>query len=171
MATEIERKFLVNRQLLEAWHNSLPVPPYCIPTHIAQGYLSDSGAAVSRVRVTSKECYLTVKMNSSQDGLSCSEFEYEIPEDDALEMINGCSRKLRKIRHKVTYMGHTLEIDLFTSLPVPLIMMEVEFDSVEEANEFTPPPFVVDEVTSDRRFSNFNLSSIKTMEEMHELFI
>jgi adenylate cyclase len=75
MATEIERKFLVNGT---QWRNGTG-------TRIQQGYLNRDKARTVRVRVRADQAFLTVK--GPNQGASRAEFEYEIPLADAKELL------------------------------------------------------------------------------------
>lgn len=82
MALEIERKYLVD---LEKF-GTLPTG-----NRIKQGYLSTNKEAVVRVRVKNDKAYLTIK--GSNVGVSRLEFEYEIPLDEANEMLEKLCQK------------------------------------------------------------------------------
>ena len=55
----------------------------------------------------------------------------------------------------------TIELDIFEGVFAPLIIAEVEFPSIEEAESFTPPAWFKEDVTEDRHYSNSYLSSVK----------
>ena len=76
MAQEIERKFLVDSSKLPA---NLPQPH-----KITQGYIQAKGATV-RIRISNDKAYLTLKGKTK--GISRSEFEYQIPLEDAKNML------------------------------------------------------------------------------------
>ena len=76
MAQEIERKYLINK---EKWL-ALDKPP---GQHYRQGYISTDPKRTIRVRLTDTGAYLTIK--GLNPGATRSEFEYEIPIDDAKE--------------------------------------------------------------------------------------
>ena len=77
MASEIERKFLVNR---EAW----PTPPDSGVLY-RQGYLSVDPERTVRVRIAGEDAFLTVK--GLTRGIERLEFEYLIPVADAAVML------------------------------------------------------------------------------------
>lgn len=54
--------------------------------------------------------------------------------------------------------SHTIELDVFHGYMEPLIMAEVEFDSEEDANSFTPPEWFGEEVTYNRAYHNVNMA-------------
>lgn len=147
---EIERKFLVNY---------LPEDIDTYPFHIIeQGYLSTN--PVVRVRRQDNDYYLTYKGS----GLMARE-EYNLPltKESYEHMIqkadgNIISKKRYLIPIKDTNL--TIELDVFKEPFAPLIMAEVEFESVESANAFTMPDWFKEDVTNDRRYHNSNMSKM-----------
>jgi len=85
------------------------------------------------------------------------EYEYEIPVQDADEMIaNLCQRPLiEKTRHFVNYQGYIWEIDEFEGDNKGLLVAEIELSEVGE--DFPKPPWLGQEVTDDLRYYNNNL--------------
>ncbi|MDT8899849.1 CYTH domain-containing protein [Anaeroselena agilis] len=146
MAKEIERKYLVKPG---AW------TPSAGGTTIRQGYLSSVKERVVRVRTKGTKAFLTIKGLTT--GISRSEFEYEIPVQDAdLLLTNLCEQPLiEKIRHKEVYMGHTWEIDVFFGANDGLTVAEVEL--TDEKEKLVLPTWVGEEVSSDPRYFNSNL--------------
>ena len=57
--------------------------------------------------------------------------------------------------------GLTAELDIFEGRFAGLILVEVEFDSVEQAESFTPPAWFGKEVTYDKRYHNSYLSRLE----------
>ena len=51
----------------------------------------------------------------------------------------------------------TIELDVFHGDLEPLIMAEVEFESIEEADSFDMPDWFSQDVTNDRRYHNVNM--------------
>lgn len=148
MGVEVERKYLVDG---DSWRAAVTQS-----TRIVQGYLADTGPAVVRVRVRGEHAYLTIKGTSN--GISRSEFEYEIPVDDALDMLGELSSGpvIDKVRHLVPVGRHTWEVDVFAGDNAPLIMAEVELSAPDE--QFEHPGWLGREVSDDQRFYNVNLA-------------
>ncbi len=143
---EIERKFTVG----EDW--SVPAGD---GVRIRQGYLSVDPARTVRVRLAGDRGFLTVK--GKTEGACRPEYEYEIPFDDAAEMLGAlCDRPaVEKVRYRVPYGGKTWEVDVFEGGNAGLRLAEVELDNPGEVVK--PPPWAGAEVTSDPRFQNVNL--------------
>ena len=144
MAKEIERKFLVKEG---SWRHTQG-------TQYRQGYLNSVKERIVRVRTIDNKGYLTIK--GITVGASRKEFEYEIPLQDAEELLKICEKPLiEKIRYKVEDGGVVWEIDEFTGENQGLIVAEVELQS--EDQHFAKPDWVTEEVTGDPRYFNSNL--------------
>ena len=63
-----------------------------------------------------------------------------------------------------------LELDIFKGIFDGLIMGEIEFPDEETAKKYTPPAYISEEVTYDKRFHNSNMSSM-SHEEISDLNI
>ncbi|BEU86925.1 CYTH domain-containing protein [Selenomonas sp. TAMA-11512] len=145
MAKEIERKFLVKSH----WR------PETEGLRIVQGYLSTADSPVVRVRIYGDKGYLTVK--GKTEGISRSEYEYEIPLRDAEEMLRLCPEPpVEKIRHRIPLDGHTFEVDVFHGANEGLVLAEVELSSPDEP--FTRPDWIGKEVSADSHYYNSNLA-------------
>ncbi|AKF24952.1 adenylate cyclase [Sulfurovum lithotrophicum] len=146
MPKEIERKFLVNPELLPVLEN---------PHVIRQGYIPTQGTATVRIRISNNKAFLTLKGRAT--GLTRSEFEYPVPLEDAEKMLQElCVPPLiEKKRYLILYRGHTWELDLFEGDNAGLIVAEIELDDENEA--FEKPPWVSQEVSFDPRYRNANL--------------
>jgi len=146
MALEIERKYLVDLEKLGTLENGI---------RIKQAYLSTNKEAVVRVRVKNDKAYLTIK--GSNIGVTRLEFEYEIPLDEANEMLDKLCQKpvIDKTRYLINYENHTWELDVFYGENEGLVVVEVELSSEDET--IILPSWVKEEVTSDARYYNSNL--------------
>lgn len=145
MAKEIERKFLTRGS---AWRRAGAV-------RLRQGYLSSVKGRTVRVRtVGDHRAYLTIK--GIAVGATRAEFEYEIPWEDAKELLSICETPLiEKDRYRVEEGGVVWEIDEFFGENKGLIIAEVELESEDQV--FTKPDWVGEEVTGDPRYFNSNL--------------
>jgi adenylate cyclase len=148
MAQEIERKFLLE--------DTPPHEQLGEGTPIRQGYLAEDNGVNVRVRITDKESVITIK---GGDGLSRTEVEVPISAEEAESLwAFTAGRRLEKTRHRVSLGGHTAEVDIFAGALAGLRLVEVEFESEEEASVFQPPPWFGREVTGDYRWTNVSLS-------------
>ena len=146
MAIEIERKFLVKD---EAWRGDGAGEP------IRQGYLCAVSEQSVRVRTVGRRAFLTIK--AIKGGFSRYEYEYEIPLDDAGEMLDRiCERPLiEKTRYVCDVAGLEWTVDVFAGNNDGLVLAEVELEHEDQPIEI--PPWVDQEVTGDPRFLNANL--------------
>lgn len=145
MATEIERKFLVTS---DAWKDEGKAVPY------RQGYLNINPRSVVRVRTMGERAALTVK--GAVIGTTRPEFEYEIPLEDAVQLLELCESPLiEKTRTKIEYEGLMWEVDEFHGANAGLVVAECELES--EDQEICKPDWVGDEVTDEIRYYNASL--------------
>lgn len=150
MAIEIERKFLVTG---DEWRSEVESS-----SHLLQGYLSRGAERSVRVRTRgSDKAYLNIK--SSTTGIRRTEFEYEIPFDDAKEILETIviPPVIDKTRYLVTKGQHTWEIDVFTGENKGLVIAEIELASEEEA--FERPSWIGREVSRNPSFYNMNIET------------
>jgi CYTH domain-containing protein len=148
MAREIERKFLVSGEFRQDSPESY---------RIMQGYICSDPDRTVRVRVRGDKGFLTIKGQSSEDGLSRFEWEKEIPVSEALELMNLCvSGVIDKTRYLVPYGGHTYEVDVFHGANEGLVLAEIELS--DELETFEKPSWLGEEVTGDVRYYNSMLS-------------
>jgi CYTH domain-containing protein len=103
---------------------------------------------------------LTIK--GANTGASRPEFEYPIPVDDALQLLQLCPPPIiSKTRHIYKYEGNKWEIDEFHGELEGLILAEIEIPS--EDYQFKIPAFVGKDVTDDPRYYNSHLHSLKDL--------
>lgn len=166
MEMEIERKFLVKEipENLESFPHTL----------IEQGYLCTN--PVVRVRRDGDTYYMTYKgsgkmvrteynlplnaeayahLAAKADGYRITKTRYRIP----LDHTNQNSRKAscRPATDPSSYAGFIAELDVFTA-PGTFVMVEVEFESEEQANTFMPPEWFGEDVTFQREYHNSYMS-------------
>ena len=144
MAKEIERKFLVK----DSWQ------PQSAGIKIAQGYLSTVPERTVRVRIKGNRGYLTIK--GKNQGISRAEFEYEIPVQDAEELLQLAEQPiLVKTRYLEQQGEFTWEVDVFAGENQGLLVAEIELPTEEAA--FSHPAWLGQEVSGDVRYYNANL--------------
>ena len=146
MATEIERKFLVNGDL---WRSLGTGESY------KQGYIPTQDQTAVRVRIVGDRAYLTIK--GKNQGMVRAEFEYPIPLDDAEMMLVTLCRPplIEKIRYRIPQGDLIWEVDEFSGENQGLILAEVELQSEHQA--IAIPTWIGQEVTADPRYYNSNL--------------
>lgn len=146
MGMEIERKFTIKR---------LPDNLDSFDFHlIEQAYLTNRPTI--RVRREDDTYYMTYKGAGVSD-TSLSHEEYNLPlTKETYETLksktDGCV--LTKKRILIPYENHTIELDIFDEPFKPLIIAEVEFDSLEDADSFSAPDWFDTEVTGQREYTN-----------------
>ncbi len=140
---EIERKFLVKEipDNLDTYER----------IDMTQGYLNT--APVVRVRKENDDYILTYKGSGL---LSHSEYNLPLNKDAFEHLLKKCDGIIiSKSRYKIPIENNlTAELDIFKGDLDSLKLVEVEFDSVEEANNFIPPEWFGEDVTTDNRYHN-----------------
>lgn len=142
---EIERKYLVHT--LPENYTSFPC------RQLEQGYLCTE--PVVRIRQDNDNYELTYKSK----GLLVRE-EYNLPLTEEAykhlcEKVDG--KLITKKRYMIPYKEYMIELDVFEGALAPLKFAEVEFDSIDEAERFTPPDWFGEDVTFEAKYKNSNL--------------
>lgn len=146
MSFEIEHKYIVI--------NNGYLPLASAAYQIIQGYLSRDPSRTVRVRLKGEKAFITIKGITNGD--TRREYEYEIPTEDAKELLSICEPPLiSKTRFIVPYGNLVWEIDRFDNRTPPLTIAEVELDY--SRHDYEIPPFVGKEVTGDPAYYNSNL--------------
>ena len=148
---EIERKYLLS---------ALPPTAASAPSVlIDQGYIAGTliRERVRRLRDADGERYVrTIKLGK---GMVRQEFEEETTREifDALWMVTA-GRRLQKRRHFVPAGALTWEVDMFTDRE--LVLAELEIPAVDFKVDIPPwlEPYVVREVTDERKYRNASLA-------------
>lgn len=146
---EIERKFLVKQ---------LPEDLTQYPCrHIRQAYVSTD--PVIRVRQKDEEFILTVK---GEGFLQREEFELPLKKEQFKRLLaKSEGQSIAKDRYCIPFGNYTIELDIFAPPFAPLVLAEVEFGSVEEAEDFAPPEWFGEEVTQENEYTNAAMSRIR----------
>ena len=146
MPLEIERKFLLKNNNWQAQADS--------GTLFKQAYLNTAPERTVRVRIKGQEGFLTVK--GKTEFRSRTEFEYQIPVEDAQAMLLLCERPIiEKTRYLVKADDLIWEIDIFEGVNAGLSMAEVELK--DPLQDLVLPDWIGKEVTEDIRYYNSNL--------------
>lgn len=146
---EIERKFLVTSDAYktEAFKQS----------RIVQGFLNTDKQRTVRVRIQGHEGFLTIKGETSSNGLSRFEWEREISIMEAENLLKICEKgMIEKIRYEVKVGNHIFEVDEFCGDNKGLIIAEIELKN--ETENYEKPTWLGKEVTGDKRYYNSQLS-------------
>ncbi|WP_075187605.1 CYTH domain-containing protein [Teredinibacter haidensis] len=151
MGLEIERKFLIEE---------LPLEKLCAEKsqNLIQGYLFLEENQEIRLRKKGEQYFLTQKTGN---GLVREENEEEI----SIQVFSMLwpyteGKRVEKQRFHFEYMTHECEIDVYSGDLADLMVMEVEFENEEAAANFSPPPFCMRDITSDKRFKNACLAKL-----------
>lgn len=161
---EIERKYavLVLPQDLAKYQSK----------KIEQGYLCNNPTL--RIRHSNEKYILTYK---SKLGLEKEELGSAVINNEVeLPLTEEAYLTLRKktegnIIYKTRYLipleeGLMAELDIFEEQFEGLVFVEVEFADIKAANEFVPPAWFGKELSSDKRFSNHQLSKLSGYAEL-----
>ena len=150
MGREIERKFTVKNIPADVDDHQFHL--------IEQAYLTTEPAI--RVRREDDTYYMTYK-GTGDGNTALSHEEYNLPL--TMETYETLASKadgnvIRKKRVLIPYEGVIIELDIFDEPFKPLVIAEVEFGSVEEADAFCPPDWFDEAVTDNNEYRNAYLS-------------
>lgn len=153
MGKEIERKFRVDK-----------LPHYLVlqgEHKIIQTYLKTGDEEIRLRHSTdlidgSPVHYLTKKVGS---GLVREENEMEIPSEAYNALLKSTtSEPIIKTRTITNVMGHKIEIDIYENEELKgLIIAEIEFNTVDDANNAKLPSWLSEDVTEDKSYKNQSL--------------
>lgn len=142
---EIERKFLVKR---------IPSLDGLRHDKIIQGYVS----LLPEIRVRKKgdEYYICEK---SGGNIVRDEREHKTDEKTFEKLFAKTSgRVIEKTRYYIPSGKYVFELDIYSGKHEGLTVVEVEFSTLEEANNFTPPDWFGEDVSCRAEYKNKNLS-------------
>jgi len=136
---EQERKYLLKY-----------LPDGLTKQRITQGYLMLEGNKNLRIRIIDDSiCYLTYKIFHSDE--IRTEYEYQIPLNDGIEMLKSTNIKVSKTRYKTTHNGLNVDIDIYDD---GKSIVEIEFD-----NELgSLPDYFGEDITGNIEYSNILMS-------------
>ena len=146
MAFEIEHKYLVDNDSYKEMATG--------KLEIRQGYLNRNPDRTVRVRTMGSKGFLTVK--SRNHGDKRLEFEYEIPDHDAIEMLKLAEPGIvEKTRYIIPYGNLIWEVDEFHGSLKGVVVAEVEIPETDTIYE--KPPFIGVDITGNPAYYNSNL--------------
>ena len=124
---------------------------------IKQAYLMLGEGKQLRVRITQSatdiKSYICYKANVGGSLTDKHEYEYQIPNEDALELYNSTNIRLFKTRYKTKYQACQVDIDIY---PNGLQVVEIETPAGVELTHL--PDYCGDELTGLREYSNIKLA-------------
>ena len=144
---EIERKFLVS---------SVPENLLSYPCRIIeQGYLCTD--PVVRVRKDNDSFYLTYK---GKGMMARQEYNLPLTEEAYSHLIGKADGNIiTKHRYEIPDgNGYTIELDIFDGVFSGTVLAEVEFASVEDADNYILPDWFSEDVTNNKDYHNSNMS-------------
>lgn len=146
MAFEIEHKYLV----INDSYKSMAVGKL----EIRQGYLNRNPDRTVRIRKIESRGFLTVKGKNHGDHRL--EFEYEIPGNEAEEILNLAEPGIvEKTRYLIPFDNLLWEVDEFHGSLNGVVVAEVELPSKDII--YNKPPFIGEDITGNPAFYNSNL--------------
>ena len=144
---EIEKKYLVSYipDSLQKYRKK----------EISQSYINIDPAI--RVRKSDEFYTLTVKGSGK---IAREEFELELNKEQYETLLKKSeTSSIVKTRYEIPiYGGLIAELDIYHGDLENLQTVEVEFDTLEQADSFIPPEWFADEISSDIRYSNAYLA-------------
>ncbi|MDF2512439.1 MAG: adenylate cyclase, partial [Herbinix sp.] len=137
---------------------------------IEQGYLCHKPTI--RIRKSNEDYILTYKSKfgiekkGEKEAIINNEIELPLTEEAYLtlkEKIDG------NLIHKTRYLipledDLTAELDIFEQQLQGLVFAEVEFPDEKSADDFTAPEWFGEELSFDKRYSNYNLSKLNGLD-------
>lgn len=149
---EIERKWLVDKAKI--------VPLLDHGFRLEQHYLNDI-TDKWLIRVRKEGSYFTLTMKG-KGFMSRPELEYDITEEEYLESIKYTEKSIKKTRFFIDLYPNDIDCDRWYEIDIfddhDFIICELEFETEEEAKNFTPPDWCLEDVTEDPKYSNINLA-------------
>jgi len=143
MAIEKERKFLLDASQIEFTTE---------PELIEQAYLMLVNKDQLRVRISNNTTAMLCYKRCVSDTIR-TEYEYNIPLEDAQELLKSTSIKLSKKRFHIPHEKHTVCIDFY---PNGLKVVEIEFE--EDLEDGDIPLYCGIEITGEKKYSNITIA-------------
>lgn len=149
MGVEIERKFLLRDEAILSQAERVLT--------IRQGYIKKSSSLGVRIRVSDDKGFITIKGSKAEGSIVRAEYEYEIPVQDALELLSISGENvISKKRHHIRHDGMLWEVDVFEGYNEGLVLAEVELP--DETADVSIPEWIGEEVTGSPEYYNSYLA-------------
>ncbi len=147
MAIEIERKFLLRNNDWQALEHT--------SAYYQQAYFCNTAKVSVRIRMSNAKAWVSFKSTTLE--ISRFEYEYEVPLNEAKQMMDEFSEGsiISKTRYFVPVESHIWEIDVFEGDNQGLVVAEIELQHTDE--DFFKPAWIGEEVSKDMRYFNSNL--------------
>lgn len=164
-----DRKEIERRYLVEADLTTLRQQTAVTSLDITQTYLRSIDDNVCRIRrrgelTTSCKSIYYFTAKGPKEGASCVEAEKKITleEFDTLSRQHDPGRQtIYKRRHYFLYSGKQFELDEFVNPHTGMKILEIELDSENDPVELPPFIKVIQEITTDPAYSNWNLANAR----------
>ena len=153
-SVEIERKFLVAS---DAWKRRAAGH-----VRLRDGLVAETDGRKVRVRTYDRHATLTIK--GRRDGLGREEFEYEIPYEDALQLLEvHCSgRQIEKERFFVPEGNLVWEVDIYGGVLEGIVIAEIELSTPDL--ELCLPEWIGEEITGRDEYRKVNMLAARLAE-------
>ena len=150
MNKEIERKFLLDKNIkIEVNDN--------FKQEITQYYLAfEPEIRLRKIHypATHKTVYKITKKKGK--GIAREETEFNISKEMYLKLKELSEGKIKKDRYFIMDNDLVIAIDIYYN--IDLIVTEVEFDNIEDAEIFKPLDWFGEEITYNEKYKNKNLA-------------
>lgn len=143
---EIERKFLVN---IDAFKKAEGITKP--GKKIVQGYLNIDEPEISQVRVTIDDTGIgRINIKGNKVGFSRPEYQYDIPGDEAREIVGRIPTRIYKENYHIMFAGNEWCVQIFHDKNEGLAIAEIEIPS--EDTQFEIPSWCGEEVTYNDKY-------------------
>lgn len=122
------------------------------PVEMIDAYVPDDSSVHSRLRIrkSGDSFQITKKVPSSGGDASVhTETTLNIDEDEFDSLISNNNKKVSKLRYKVNINGSPAEVDVFKEDLEGLVVIDFEFDSEAEKNDFVAPSVCLADITQE----------------------
>jgi len=141
----------------------------CDSKEIIDQYLKwDERHSPIRIRKNGDKFEITKKSRINDDSAQLLEENIELTEKEFNEISKLATDDVHKIRYYYKYQGKTFEIDVLQGALKGLVIVELEFDSVEEKDSFEMPDFCLVDLPKDGFFAGGDLCG-KSYEDFEEI--
>lgn len=139
-----------------------------IPHLVKDVYVPEEGISNLRIRKKDDVCELTKKMSVvSGDYSMMRELTIPLEETEYESLILKRTRQLMKHRYSVVIDGYHAEVDVFQKDLLGLVLIDFEFESKEQKDQFKIPNICLADVTQESFISGANLAG-KSYEDIAE---